>query len=244
MKIINTESPLLVACIGGGVNSAGMIVEMHKRGICPDVSLFADTGGETPETYAFIEILSQWMIAHGMGPITTVRATGETLEENCLRREALPSVAYGFKTCSQRWKLQPQEKFLNHWSGGRYYRKAIGFDAGEARRAKPYKDDKGEAWYPLVEWDLDREDCAAICAEENLAPAKSACFFCPNSRKAEVKTLAGTHPDLYARAIAMETNASLLTVQGLGRTWRWADINLQLTMFDPEKSMPCGCYDG
>ena len=223
---------LLVACIGGGVNSAGMIVEMHRRGILPDVCLFADTGGETPETYAFLKELSRWMTERGMEPITIVKASGETLEENCLRREALPSVAYGFKTCSQRWKLEPQEKFLNHWSGGRYYRKAIGFDAGEGRRAKPYKNAKGESWYPLVEWDLDRDECAAICWSEGLTPAKSACFYCPNSRKAEVKTLSTIHPDLYARAVAMETNASLHTVQGLGRTWRWGDINLQLTMFE------------
>ena len=240
----NNEGVLLVACIGGGVNSAGMVIEMHKRGIFPDVALFADTGGETPETYAFIKQLSQWLVDRGMVEITTVRATGVTLEEDCLRREALPSVAYGFKTCSQRWKLQPQEKFLNHWSNGRYYRKAIGFDAGEPRRAKPYSDAKGEAWYPLIEWDIDRDDCAAICAKENLSPSKSACFFCPNSRRAEVKALSDTHPDLYARAIVMEKNASLQTIQGLGRTWRWNDINLQLTMFDMEKSMPCGCYDG
>lgn len=41
----------LFGAFGGGVNSTAMLVEMHKRGIRPDLILFADTGGERPETY-------------------------------------------------------------------------------------------------------------------------------------------------------------------------------------------------
>jgi hypothetical protein len=235
---------LLVACFGGGVNSAGMLIEMHRREIIPDITLFADTEGERPETYRFVTEFSGWLVQHHMPPITTVRVTGEALEENCLRREALPSVAYGFKTCSQRWKSEPQEKFLNHWAGGRFYRKAIGFDAGEPQRAKVYKDTKCEAWYPLVEWDLDRDDCDRLCRSEGFTVAKSSCFFCPNMRRREVLELSKEHPDLYARAVAMERSADLTAVQGLGRTWRWGDIHLQLPLFEIDKSMPCGCYDG
>ena len=233
-----------VLCNGGGVNSAGMQIEMYRRGLRPDLTLFADTGGERPETYAFVSELSRWLVAHGMDPIITVRVTGELLEENCLRREALPSVAYGFKTCSQRWKSEPQEKYLNAWSGGEFYRKAIGFDAGEPQRAKAYKDAKCEAWYPLVEWDLDRDDCEAICREEGLFPAKSSCFFCPNMKRAEVLALSEEHPDLYARAVAMEQNAELTAIRGLGRNWRWGDVHLQLPLFELDRAMPCGCYDG
>ena len=221
-----------------------MLIEMSRRGIRPDFILFADTGGERPETYALVERFSAWLVGRGMEPITTVRVSGEMLEENCLRREALPSVAYGFKTCSQRWKSEPQEKFLNHALKGQFYRKAIGFDAGEPQRAKPYKDAKCEAWYPLVEWDLDRDDCATICRAEGFEIAKSACFFCPNSKRREVLELSQQHPQLYARAVAMEQNAELTAVQGLGRNWRWADVKLQLDLFEIDRQMPCGCYDG
>jgi 3'-phosphoadenosine 5'-phosphosulfate sulfotransferase (PAPS reductase)/FAD synthetase len=42
--------PLVVA-YGLGVNSTAMLVEFAPRGIRPDPVLFADTGGEKPETY-------------------------------------------------------------------------------------------------------------------------------------------------------------------------------------------------
>jgi hypothetical protein len=40
----------------------------------------------------------------------------ETLEQECHRRNNLPSIAYGFKSCSQKHKIAPQDKFLNHWT--------------------------------------------------------------------------------------------------------------------------------
>lgn len=43
------DCPLVVA-YGLGVNSTAMLVEFARRGIRPDLILFADTGGEKPET--------------------------------------------------------------------------------------------------------------------------------------------------------------------------------------------------
>ena len=44
------DNPLVVA-YGLGVDSTAMLVEFAHRGIRPDLILFADTGGEKPETY-------------------------------------------------------------------------------------------------------------------------------------------------------------------------------------------------
>ena len=108
----------LVVAFGGGVNSTAMLVEMHKRGIKPDLILFADTGGERPETYAAVEAVSAWCAAHGMPAIGTVKKTyqgePETLEANCLRMNMLPSIAYGFKSCSMKFKTDPQDKYCNN----------------------------------------------------------------------------------------------------------------------------------
>jgi hypothetical protein len=96
---------------------------------------------------------------------------------------------------------------------------------------------------------MNRDDCEELCAEEGLTPAKSACFFCPNSKPAEIKKLAREHPELAERAIAMERNAELVTIKGLGRRWSWASLinadRAQFKMFeDAAQDMPCGCYDG
>ncbi len=37
-----------------------------------------------------------------------------TLEDECLQSCSLPSIAYGFKRCSLKHKIGPQEKFCNH----------------------------------------------------------------------------------------------------------------------------------
>ena len=255
-----------VASYGGGVNSTAMLLGILERldaygvspdGIKPDLILFADTGGEKPETYAYMQKLSGFLVQFGFPPIVTVAVSGESLEANCLRRKALPSIAYGFKTCSQRWKLEPQEKYMNNWTparkawmrGGRVT-KLIGYDAGEPQRAKQYGDDKYMLRYPLIEWGWDREGCLATIARHGLCPPpKSSCFFCPNMSENEILDLRDEHPELLDRALAMERNADLVQIKGLARDMSWQQIvdydRDQLALLPKrERTMPCECYDG
>jgi len=245
-----------IASYGGGTNSTAMLIELAEIGETVDLILFADTGGEKPYTYKYVDMFSGWLVNHGMPEITTVKSR-IPLEQDCLERHALPSVAYGFKTCSQRWKAQPQEKFVNNWqpakdfwkSGGKI-EKLIGFDADEPQRAREFEDKKYIARYPLIEWDYGRDECINIILDADLPlPGKSACFFCPSSKKQEILQLARQYPDLALRAIQMEENAELTQVKGLGRSFAWGDLiyadKAQCDMF-PESliDIDCGCYDG
>jgi hypothetical protein len=240
--------PLVVA-FGGGVNSTAMLVEFQRRAIRPEVILFADTGGERPETYVAVAAVSSWCVANNFPAIETVKHHGgphkdSGLEAECVRIHALPSIAYGWKKCSDKWKRRPQDAWLKA-NGLKDYRKAIGFDAGEERRAKF----DGECWYPLIEWNIWREECEAICVQAGLPVEKSSCFFCPSMRKAEILALAKSNPDLMDRALAMERGAELISMKGLGRRFAWADLvraeAAQLPLFDSDApEIPCGCYDG
>lgn len=90
--------------------------------------------------------MNEWLRAHGMPPITVVEKMDRngnrlTLETECLRSGTLPSIAYGFKRCSQKHKVGPQEKFCNHhplcravWQAGNRVTRFIGYDAGERKR--------------------------------------------------------------------------------------------------------------
>jgi hypothetical protein len=250
-----TTWPVVVS-FGGGVNSAAMLIEMVRRKVVPDLIMFADTGGELPETYQFVKDFSVWLEQHGMPSVTWVRYERETLEANCIRQTMLPSLAYGFKGCSQKYKIQPQEKFANNWAPAKAVWKAkgkvvklIGYDAGEHHRAKIPHDAKYVYAYPLVEWGWGRKECEATVKSAGFKPAKSACFFCPASKKHEVIKLSKTHPHLFARAIAMEQTAKCEVVKGLGRNWKWEDLVnadlAQLKLFeDLPDEVPCGCYDG
>jgi hypothetical protein len=251
-----------IASYGGGTNSTAMLIECAKRGIKVDLILFADTGGEKPHTYEYVKRFSAWLVENGMPEIITIKKGGrqETLEEELLRLKALPSIAYGWKTCSQKWKIAPQHKYVNNWeparkewAAGNKIIKLVGFDADEAGRADAYIPEdqlkKYENWYPLIEWEMGREECLETIKEAGLClPGKSACFFCPNSHAPEIKALGAVYPDLLERALAMEANANLTAVKGLGRRWAWKDViatdDMFLEDFSLAPELACGCYDG
>src|SRR6516164_3471647 len=117
------NQPFVVA-YGMGVDSTAMLIGLSGIGVRPDLILFADVGGEKDETYAYQAIMDQFLESVGFPAITVVRYTPQdfknwppyhTLEENCLTNGTLPSLAFGFGSCSQKWKVAPQNQFCNAW---------------------------------------------------------------------------------------------------------------------------------
>lgn len=139
------DCPLVVA-YGLGVNSTAMLVEFVARGIKPDMILFADTGGEKPETYAYMPVIQKYLREVKFPQVITVCyepkwAKYRTLEEQCLATGTLPSLAYGGKSCSLKHKRYPQDKLITatfppaEFVGNRKrVVRAIGFDASERHR--------------------------------------------------------------------------------------------------------------
>jgi hypothetical protein len=248
----NALTPLGVS-YGMGVDSTAMLVEMVKRGIRPDFILFADTGAELPATYAYLPVINEYLLAAGFPQVTVVkkRSKHASLYADCLNNETLPSLAFGMKGCSLKWKVGP----MNYWTGrfapakacwkaGFKVIKAIGYDGGardrerfchsaeaEAKRAAQGKGDKKYTyWYPLIEWGIDREACVETIRAAGLrVPIKSSCFFCPARKRDEVVELRANHPELYQRSVNLETTArdgkhGLKSTKGLGRNWAWGDV--------------------
>lgn len=247
--------PMQVVAYGGGTDSTAMILEMLQRSEPIDYITFADTGGERWYTYGYILMFNAYLIKnHGVG-ITVLKKDSmySSLEDNCLKRNTLPSIAYGFKSCSEKYKIQPQDKFFNNlpaarevWARGEKIIKCIGYDMDEERRAKPSpRPDKFTNRFPLIEWQIERERCIEIIQEHGLPlPGKSSCFFCPSSRKAEILELRDKYPALMTRALAMEANAELTTVKGLGRRFAWRDFLAGEVDDSGAPEQACGCIDG
>ena len=237
---------------GGGVDSSAGIVGSKRRGVRPDLVIFADTGGEKPETYAYLDIMDAYLKKIGFPAITRVaykptRVKYHNLEENCLINETLPSLAFGYKSCSLKFKAEVMDRFLLGVSRGPNKNpgwgpakkslakgvkptKFIGYDNGpkDSRRSvSKGEDDNFHYVYPLRVWGWDRQRCMEELIDEGLpVPLKSACFFCPASKKWELYWLAARHPDQFLRSIAIEDNAragehGLGNVKGLNRKWSW-----------------------
>lgn len=248
-----------IVAYGGGTDSTAMIIECAKRKIRIDYILFADTGGEKPHTYSYIETFSKWCVKNGLPAIITLKRAGNnSLEAELIKRKALPSIAYGFKTCSQKYKIQPQDKFLNNlpeakriWKTGEKITKFIGYDATELHRIEKQKlrtDKKYDFRFPLYEWGITRKECIEIIKNEDLClPGKSACFFCPMSRPTEIRQLNHNYPTLMQRALAIEENAELTKLKGLGINVKWSDVIATTDLFEEEyelvPEMICECYE-
>ncbi len=257
-----TSAPVVV-CLGGGTNSTAVLVEAVQRGLRVDVALFADTGGEWPETYAYLWLLAGWLERYGVPLVIVQGHTGGefvSLEDDCLRKGRLPSKAYGFKSCSERWKTRPcwawvkaKAKQDPAWRAGVWIR---GIDADEPQRASGHGMwAEWEPSFPLLNWRMGREECAEVIMKAGLPlPGKSACFFCPSAQPKEVSELADKHPDLFARGLTIEREAEAAganrkTLKGLGQSFSWASVSYSrehqtALPIAKESADPCGCYEG
>lgn len=163
-----------------------------------------------------------------------------TLEGNCLDNETLPALAFGRHSCSIKYKATPQDSFLKGirrgpnkcngwqpaleaWAVGLKPVKLIGYDNGPADRRRSKRameeDEHFRYRFPLQVLGWERTQCVQAIIEEGLeVPVKSACYFCPASKKWELFWLAAEHPDLLLRALKIERNALE------GRHSRWDEV--------------------
>lgn len=245
---------LLAVCFGSGVDSTAMLVALHAAGLRPDLITFADTGAEKPETMAHVEAMNTVLRGWGWPTVSTCRkvpkpTTGyQDLYGNCMANETLPSLAFGMKSCSVKWKQVPQDQFIKGARSGPNARaphplwqqatatgqrivKLIGYDCGRAdlRRSQRLKpaDADFDYVYPLqlIRW--ARRDCVRAITQAlgaDRVPIKSACFFCPASKHWELYWLAAHHPQLLERALLLERQAltgkhSRFDAVEFGATW-------------------------
>jgi hypothetical protein len=230
------DAPVLWAW-GMGVDSTAGIIEMVERGERIDQILAADTGAEKPKTYEFRDLFMQWLRDRKV-PVGLVQYEPSnfknfppyrSLDENCLTNGTLPSISFGFSSCSQKWKITPQNKWTESWeparkvwaAGGKVI-KLIGYDAGprDSKRyaeREGYDDPRYHYRYPLREWGWDRARCAErILAAGLPLPPKSACYMCAATKPSELHDLEKSQ---LRRIVLMEARAAprLTTTEGLWR---------------------------
>lgn len=237
-----------IATYGGGVNTVAMLILLTRQGVRLDHILFSDTRGEKDETYQYIEYFNPWLLEHSQPAVTHLTPYREEgLYGECVRLKRLPSIAYGFKSCSEKWKLRPYKAFCK--ANDLYPQvKYKGYDAGEGARLTPRNDAGTTEAYPLIEADLDRFDCIRLIIDAGLrVPPKSSCFFCPSMKQPEIHRLHKTAPAKMALALALEENAQagLTSLRGLKREKRWSEIitmpEIDFACDDDFDSLPCDC---
>lgn len=248
-----------VASCGLGINSIAGIMEASDRGIVFDEILFANTGigrknGERLVTYDYLyKYFNPWLKNHGQ-PMVKVLNTRDkngklmSLYDDVYSKGTLPAIVFGFKTCSQKFKGQTQNKYLNNNELARLTNergekvvKWIFYDSDEPGRAKDYSDDKYQIRYFLIEINWGRYECEEKIKQSDLPlPHKSSCKFCPSLKPFEIIDLYNTERQGFYEAIELERNALrsgvLTNVKGLGRDWAWWDLIVAYRYFSLFKS--------
>jgi len=191
---------------GGGVNSVAMILMLLDQKEEFE-AIFVDHGTDWPETYEYFNMFQGWLKDHGHKLITVLkpnysRKKGTEPFNNLYNyahfRKIVPS---GFmRWCTRDFKVKPIYKYVE-----KPCFMLLGIDWGEVKRAKISIEKGVENRFPLIEHEIDRDDCKNIIkAHSLLVPMKSGCYICPFQRRNQWIELRKTHPDLFCKAQQLE----------------------------------------
>lgn len=212
-----------IGSFGCGVNSvAGLCLNLDL-----DEWIFADTGSERPETYAYLDYIREKY------PITVVKSKHGVIYDYYYEHNAQPSPMR--RDCTDKFKKQPIRQYLREKYGTKeLIEMNIFFAYDELDRMR----ESDVKWitnsFPLIPYHLTREDCINLIQENGLrVPIKSGCYFCPFTRKSGWIDLREKHPDLWQKSKALEDN-STMRIKFIKKSAQFPEKNL----------IECGCFNG
>ncbi len=188
--------------ISGGKDSSALAV--YLRDTVPEMEyFFCDTGAELPETYEYLTRL-QVILGKPISRLNASRGFDHWFE---VFRGTLPSPQ--MRWCTKNMKIKPIEEWIGDDQAVSY----VAIRADEGNR-KGYISTKPNitARFPFVEDGIDRQGVMTILEDAGIGLPKyyewrtrSGCYFCFYQRKAEWIGLAERHPELFERAVAIES---------------------------------------
>lgn len=223
---------------GGGVQSTAMLVLAAQGAIDYPTALFCNVGddSENPATLAYIERYTKpYAAAHGIEFAELVKRTRDGAQETVMSRirngersigipVRMSNGAPGARQCTQDFKIRVVAKEIKRRGAtpDNPATVALGISMDEFHRMRtdsgiPYQRNA----YPLIDLDMDRQDCLNLIAAEGLPhPPKSSCYFCPFHTHAAWREMARQEPDLFVKSVALERFINeRQTALGKDRVW-------------------------
>lgn len=198
---------------GGGLNSSALLFYLLENKYPLDEVIFADTGGEVPETYNHLKFIDSYLRRYNI-PFKIVRSKNGTLYDTCMRRKVTPSQIWRWST--RDYKITPIH--AHYRSLKVFVNQYLGISFEERKRMKEARVSYVKNIFPLVENKLARHDCIDILYQANFdfpLPVRSGCFFCPFNSLSRWKEIYENHKDLYLKAMILEENSKHFPKQRL-----------------------------
>ena len=238
-----------ILSFGAGVNTVALMVMLIREGAPLDGVVFADTGGETPDTYESVNIAQEYLIEHKV-PFTVVKARrgNEGLYAAALRRRVIPSVQW--RWCTRDFKVNPIHRYYRGLRS--HVNQYVGIAFDEIHRMRDSRVEYISNLYPLVDKRLTRQDCIDLIVQAGLpVPEKSGCYFCPFNSTERWRWILERYPDLFKKAIELEERSKHFPNQRLtDQVFRERDsvtlreyrsiLQIGLDGPQPDEEMACG----
>jgi hypothetical protein len=237
---------------GGGVNSVAMMLLLldQKQEF---EAVFVDHETDWPETYEYFNMFQGWLKKNGYKEIIVLSPGNirkkdnkhfNSLYEYCYFYKMVPSIMY--RWCTRVFKVLPVHRYIK-----KPCFMLLGIDWGEAKRAKISTTAGVEHRWPLIEAEIDRDECKEIIKSHGLPiPMKSGCYICPYQRVSQWRELRIKHPELFCKAEKLE-NANKqyriergkkpLTLSPSGKSLRVIVDEKQKMLFKDDEYPPCQC---
>lgn len=214
-----TDLAPAVISLGAGTQSSALLLlaiddalpDDYAR---PELAIFADTGSEPTEVYAWLEHLRE--LADGSGvEIETVRhARDVDLADEAARwipsftLEHDGSRGMASRYCTSDWKVRPVKRAARaHMEAHDADRidLLIGMSLDEADRMKPSGTKYLTHRYPLIDLRWKRQDTINyVRRRTDRTPPRSACTFCPYRSPREWARLRDTDPTGWEEAVEVD----------------------------------------
>ena len=185
--------------LGCGVNSTALLILKSQGKLQFDHAIFADTGGENPETYQYLhDVITPFCKEYNI-ELHIIKSNLPPLREYYIEKKIIPTRR--FRHCTSKYKIRPLTKFCATQFPSEKIEFIVGIANDEAHRAKI---GYGNI-YPLVDMGIDREGCKQLILDAGLPlPIKSGCYFCPFTPKNGWINLLENHHDLFLKAEELE----------------------------------------
>ena len=201
-----------ILSFGGGVNSVALMVLLLRERLPLDGVVFADTGDELPETYAYLDVARTYLQEHQLDLTVVRKRNGKSLYETSWDRRVFPSAIWRWST--RDFKVTPIHRHYRSLGGIVNQYLAIAWD--EIERMKDSRVDYVRNLYPLIDRRITRAGCVEIIEDAGLpVPPRSACYFCPFNSVDRWRQVYRDHPDLYEKAMALEEHSKHFPSQRL-----------------------------
>jgi hypothetical protein len=225
---------------GGGVNSTALMAILVKEKYPLDEVVFADTGAERPETYRYLRFARSFLKKHRLN-LRVLRSKNGNLLDTCRKRKVIPSMIWRWST--RDYKITPIYAYYRSLQA--HINQYIGIASDEIDRMKDSFADYVTNIYPLVDLEMNREDCVRVIREAGLPiPTKSGCFFCPFNTIERWHDIYTKQRPLYIKAMRLEERSkhfpkqrlTPLTLRGLAVEFRRGPVPNGIS----SSETPCG----